>query len=184
MKTPFDPIVAEAKGFLNSVDAGGIHTFQTFDDNSARKAPQLRKVLHGTIDQYADQLVDLNKMGAGVFFMVNRGDGRIHDGHKSCRNAHNVIAVRSLFADLDGAPLEPVKAALHPDIIVISSPGRWHCYWLTNDCPLDQFTWCQERIAEKFGSDKAVKDLPRVMRLPGFFHQKASPFMTKVIHPK
>ena len=26
-----------------------------------------------------------------------------------------------------------------------------------------------------------VKDLPRVMRLPGFFHQKKSPFQTRIV---
>ena len=68
--------------------------------------------------------------------MVNEGDGIVHSPNKTCRCACNVIQVRSLFGDLDGAPLEPVLECSQPDILVESSPGKWHCYYLTNDCPL------------------------------------------------
>ena len=33
-----------------------------------------------------------------------------------------------------------------------------------------------------FKSDDKVHDLPRVMRLPGFWHHKKEPFMSKIIH--
>ena len=72
----------------------------------------------------------------------------------------------------------------HPDIVVESSPNRWHGYWLTNDCPLDQFKHFQQLIAQKFAGDTAINDLPRVMRLPGFWHQKSEPFLTRMIFPK
>ncbi|MBK7793121.1 MAG: hypothetical protein IPJ62_11745 [Betaproteobacteria bacterium] len=52
--------------------------------------------------------------------------------------------MRAVFLDLDGAPLAPVLAAgLEPHIVVESSPGKFHVYWQTDDCPLDQF----ERVA-------------------------------------
>jgi hypothetical protein len=40
---------------------------------------------------------------------------------------------------------------------------------------------------DRFGGDKAVHDLPRVMRLPGFAHQKdiaAPPFVTRMIEER
>ena len=101
----------------------------------------------------------------------------------TCRNAVNVVAVRAVFVDLDGSPIASVLEALHPDIVVESSPGRWHGYWLTNDCPLGDFRTRQQQIAAKFAGDPKVIDLPRVMRLPGFFHQKAEPFITRVTFP-
>ncbi len=77
-----------------------------------------------------------------------------------------------MFADTDGAPLEPLKV-LEPHIIVQSSPGKWHVYWLVDvDFPLDMFTPIQKAIAAKYGTDDKVNDLSRVMRLPDFYHCK------------
>ena len=74
--------------------------------------------------------------------------------------------------------------SVHPDIVVESSHGRWHTYWKADDCPLEEFTLRQKQIAAKFGSDPKVVDLPRVMRLPGFLHQKGEPFLTHVTYPE
>jgi hypothetical protein len=178
------PNAAVAKAFIKMLAPEGIVTFQTFDDDKVRKNLGLARVFHGTLDQYLDALTNLQQQGAGVFMMVNEGDGVIHTGNKTCRCASNVVRIRSLFADLDGAPLEPLLQCLQPDIIVESSPGKWHCYYTITDCPLDQFTQRQKQIALKFGSDLSVHDLPRVMRMPGFYHQKDTPFMTRIIFPE
>lgn len=178
------PNPAAAKAFLHRLDPRGIFTFQTFDDDKERQNKALARVFHGTLDQHLDALTQLQRQGAGVFVMVNQGDGQIHAGNKTCRTALNVIAVRALFVDLDGAPLEPVLVTHYPDIVVESSPKRWHAYWLTNDCPLADFTRYQKQIGVKFGGDPKVHDLPRVLRLPGFWHQKAEPFMTRMIFPE
>ncbi len=159
-------------GFLSLF--GDRFTFQTFDDSPA-KSPALSRVMHGTLRDHAATLASLNERGAGVFFMVNAGDGR-------GRKAGNVQRVRALFADLDGSPLEPVQAAtLPPHCIVESSPGRWHAYWLVTDCPLDRFKPLQRALAERFDADRKVCDLPRVMRLPGFDHRKGEPFASRVL---
>ena len=184
MATKLTPSLAEANRFLHLLDPQGEFTFQTFDDDKDRKDPRLARVLHGTLAQHARALIGLQARRAGVFVMVNRGDGVVHPNESTCRAGASVVAVRALFADLDGAPLEPVRAALHPDIVVESSPERWHCYWLTEDCPLDDFKRRQKQIAAKFGSDPVVNDLPRVMRLPGFLHLKSEPFLTRVIYPE
>lgn len=170
--------------FLKLLDPVGVFTFQTFDDNKVRKNLSLARVFHGTLEQHFTALNRLQGEGAGTFVMVNRGDGVVREGHKTCRATANVLAVRALFADLDGSPLEPVLEALHPDIVVESSPSRWHAYWLTNDCPPEDFKRRQQQIAAKFCGDPKVNDLPRVMRLPGFLHQKGEPFLTVVVHPE
>lgn len=178
------PDLAMAGRFLGLLDAKGIFTFQTFDDHRKRKSGALVRVRHGTLDEHAPELVRLNAQGAGVFVMINCGDGVRHPGERTCRAGKSVRAIRSLFVDLDGAPLEPVLTALHPDVVVESSPGRWHGYWRTNDCPLEAFKPAQAQIAAKFNGDPSVKDLPRVMRLPGFYHQKDDPFITRIVFPE
>lgn len=183
--TRLQPDLAQAQRFLDLLAPGEPMTFQTFMDGpkadnhhaaaSARKPQNLSRILQGDLTQHSSTLAQLNQQGAGIFFMVNHGD-------QKGRKKENVDRVRALFVDLDGAPLEPVMAsAVKPHITVESSPGRYHAYWLVKDCPLAQFTQLQAALAAKFNSDPVVKDLPRVMRLPGFFHQKNGTFMTRIL---
>lgn len=184
MTPKLTPDIAQAEKFLHLLDLDGIFTFQTLDDKRDRKISSLPRVYHGTLQEHLSNLTSQQQHGAGVFVMVNQGDGKTLPGFKTCRTSRNVSAVRALFADLDGAPLGPLLNDPHPDIIVESSPGRYHAYWLTPDCPLDEFTQRQKQIAAKFKSDPSVSDLPRVMRLPGFWHQKSTPFITRMIFPE
>lgn len=150
----------DAESFLSALDPAATEfTFQTFDDNVKRKDKQLTRILHGTLERCWDQLTNLSRRGAGIFVTVNETDG---EG----RNASNVKRVRALFIDLDGTPL-PAEDAFHvkPHIVIESSPGKWHCYWLVTNCTLDQFNALQRRLIRNYDSDKSVHDLPRVMRL-------------------
>ena len=67
--------------------------------------------------------------------------------------------------------------------MVNSSPGRWHAYWRVSAFPLEAFQKLQQQLIFKFDSDPIVHDLARVMRLPGFFHQKEDAYMSRVIYP-
>ena len=170
-----------AQKFLDRLEPQGIFTFQTFDDGKDKNF-KMAKVLHGAFEEHTEKLTQMNNLGAGVFVMVNRGDGIVHDGKKTCRTNDNVISVRALFADADGVPIGPILAkAPPPHILVESSPGKWHFYWLTNDTTLDEFKGRQQAIAQAFGTDPLVCDLSRVLRLPGFYHQKGEPFLTRLV---
>lgn len=170
-----------AQAFLSVLARDEPVTFQTFDDDKERKRGDLVRVRHGSLSDHASELVTLNNSGAGVFVMVNAGDGRVHAGERTCRATPSVVGVRSCFVDLDGAPLQPVlRGAAKPHIVVASSPNRWHAYWLMKDCPLEKFAVLQAALQSKFDGD-TVKDLPRVMRLPGFIHRKEKPFMSRLM---
>jgi len=187
MRLPITPDLDQARRFLELLDPRGVFTFQTFSDRKEDKKGSFdpnARVFHGTLDEHGPRLVELNQQGVGVFVMVNEGDGVVHDGFKTCRTKANVIAVRALFVDLDGAPLEPVLEALPPDIVVESSPGKWHGYWLDDGAPLEDFERRQKQLAAKFNGDPSVHDLPRVMRVPGFFHFKGEPFMSQLVRPE
>lgn len=164
-------VLHEAERFTNALAPNEKLTLQTFDDSPADRP--LAKIYHGTVAQHAARLKQLNNQGAGIFVMVNRGDLK-------GRGNSNATGVRALFADFDGT--DPAEAlALNPHIVVQSSQGKYHCYWLISDCPLNEFKAMQEAIAKKFNSDPNVKDLARVMRLPGFLHRKEEPFQTHIL---
>jgi len=158
---------------FHRVLGGENQTYQVFPEAKGTKGfPQ---IFHGTFEQHAEVLAKLNNKGYGIFATVNETDGK-------GRKAENIVRVRAVFVDLDGAPLEPVQQfELKPSMIITSSPGRYHAYWRCRDVPLDQFTKLQSEIAKRFNGDPAVKDLSRVMRLPGFYHMKAEPFLTRRI---
>ena len=185
--------LGEAERFLTMLDPDtDKFTFQTFDDEkvSDMKDEDLTRVFHGTLKQHGAALTRLNERGAGVFVTINKTDLR---GRKN----ENVVAVRKFFVDTDGAPIKPIIQATQnggvpPSCVVESSPGNCHFYW-DAECELEEFTDIQTALADKFGTDKNVKDLPRVMRLPGFYHQKrkhgeyvneCGPFLVRIVLPK
>jgi len=168
-------VADDAAALLDLLAPGEPVTFQTFGEGDAKGARGLNRILHGTLAEYRATLANLNARGAGIFWMVNAGDGK-------GRKAPNVQRIRALFVDLDGAPLAPVTASpLAPHAIMESSRGRWHAYWCISDCPLAVFPAYQKALATRFDADAKVHDLPRVLRLPGFVHRKGEPFASHIV---
>lgn len=160
----------QTRAFMSLLEPDARHArfgFRTFDDKKDRKKPGRAGKFSGTVDSCEGLLRERNGMGAGAFMVINDG------GHTDVE----ITKVRAVFADTDGAPLEPIVEALTPHAVICSSPGNWHVYWLVEDgFPLDRFTPIQKAIAQKFGTDPMVSNLSRVMRLPGFAHNKGDPF--------
>lgn len=180
-RSTYAPDYAMAKQYIDALTGGNDEaiTFQFFTDNKRIKAEitgkdPLASHTHKKLPIDFTFAEIKQKKGAGVWVMVNAGNGL-------GRSATNVIRVRSFFIDLDGSPWEPAAEALKPHMRVESSPGKWHLYWLVDDCNLGQFKTIQQVIAKKYAGDKACCDLPRVLRVPGFYHVKDKPVMTKLV---
>ncbi len=172
---------AEADRFLSIFDAyAGMFTFQTFNDDKKQDRPWLARILHGARETVHAELVDLNRKGAGVFVTINETNFR-------GRETDRIVKVRAYAFDTDGAPLaNGNRLGLLPTVIVESSPGRYWVVYLIIDAPLDKETFkrTQKQLAQLVEGDESVCDLPRVMRLPGFVHQKDpnKPFMVQIVH--
>ena len=166
-----------AEQFLTLLDEDADEfTFQTFDDNKARKNPSLTRIFHGKLDQHFDELLRLSSLGAGVFVTVNETDLK-------GRSKGNIVRVRAVFQEAD-RPGVPVPS-LPPHLVVQTSPGKFHRYWFTDggERALGQFADVMRTMVDQYGSDPNAQDLSRVLRLPGFFHLKdsANPFLVSVI---
>ena len=154
----------QAERFLTLLDEEAEQfTFQTFDDTKGREDERLTRVLNGTLDAHWNVMCELNRKGAGVYVTVNETD-------LQGRKKTNITRVRALFQEQDRAGCPELPTA--PHIEVESSPGKHHRYVLVDGCPLDGFNPLQERMVQDYGSDPDAKDISRVLRLPGFFHQK------------
>ena len=109
---------------------------------------------------------DPNEARQAVYMVVNEG------GHTS----DAITRVRAVFIDAD---VESGKGRLlsevnwhQPPSLIVRRGNNYHAYWLVRDFPLESFTEVQRRLANYYGSDPAVSDLPRIMRVPGFMHLK------------
>ncbi len=161
----------ETRKFLNMLDGSD----RVYDWRTLPKAKGFPRNLRGTLDQVESALQNANNRGDGIYIVVNKSDG-------AGQAKENITAVRAVFLDLDGAPLDPVQqCTLPPHAVIETSPGKYHAYWRANDCPLEQFKPLQLAIAERFDGDKVVNDLPRIMRVPGFYHRKSEPFLSHIL---
>jgi RepB DNA-primase from phage plasmid len=144
--------------------------FQTYDDRPKKRA-WLSRAFAGTFDRHASELRRLNAEGACVAVAVNVLRG-------TRRRACEVMALRALFVDCDTELLRPL--ALPPSISVTSKNGPHH-YWLLHaDEPVALFAAAQRQLAAFYSADPLVCDPSRVMRLPGFLHQKGAPFLVEL----
>lgn len=117
-------------------------------------------------DDFKTQLELLNSQGFHIYFTINETDG-------NGRKEENIVRVRSYFLDLDTTPYrESDYISLPPTAVVQTSTYKHHLYWLVVDGRLETFPQVQVALAQKFGGDITVKDLPRVARVPGFLNHK------------
>lgn len=161
---------AMAKQFLTALDPqADMFTFQLFSDGRGGPA----QVIHDRIEDFWPNLQALNTPDRqiGVFVTVNTTDFK-------GRRRENIVQARALFVDADGKDqvercIDEIKASgATPSIMVRSSADSAHFYWICDDLEIPQFSSLQRALIDKLGTDPAVKDLPRVMRLPGTLHLK------------
>lgn len=160
-----------ARAFIAALTgaADTVITWQTFDDSKKRADKRLARIRHACLDQVADELIGLNAVGAGVYVSVNETD------HKG-RSAENVVALRAVFLDVDGTRAVPQWWALPPAFLVHRDATHWHAYWLLKSGErIEDFDPAQVHLACHFESDTQVQDPSRVMRVPGFMHNKGEP---------
>ena len=175
---PSEVDVEMARRFLQLVDANDTFTFQTFHDRpkGAAEDRALARVIPGPAGR---ELLNLHDRGAGVYFTVNRTDG-------AGRKGQNITNIRAVWQeDDDGAA---VNFPIEPSLVVESSPGRFHRYWLLAEpWPEDErgradHGAVMERMIESYGSDPNAKDLCRVLRVPGFLNRKhGDPHQVRVV---
>ena len=139
--------------------------WRILDDKKER--PGLK--IYGSLSEIGDELEELNKDGYGIFAVINEGGDVGAD----------ITRVRAVFIDLDNKPL-PEHWHLKPDFIVSRDETHHHAYWLVDDVPVEEFRTLQTRLIQNYGSDKAIKDLNRVLRTPGFYHHKGDPIMVRL----
>lgn len=170
------PDLVMAQRYLTLLDeTAESFVFQTFDDDKQRKNKGLAAIREGSLSQHSQTLTRANAAGAGVFVTVNKSDGK-------GRKLENITRIRAVWHEEDTPHTKPFPIEQH--FSIESSPGKFHHYWLVDDLSQSDFAGVMECLIQVYGSDPNVKDTARVLRLPGFYHQKdpSKPFMVRIIH--
>lgn len=158
------------------------------DSDSANGYPEIMHCNH--ISESECWLKEQNANGMGCYFTVNGTDGK---GAK----LENITEVRAWYAEIDGMPNEKqkrytihkvLKSPLPPSAVVKSKNGI-HMYWYAKPNQIvnrEEFATTLSGIIKFYKADEAIKDLPRVLRLPKYLHRKnpQDPYLINVAYEK
>lgn len=171
------PSLDHAQAYLAAL--GALETPQEFraihETDRARPAIPRR----GKLADLWSELCDWNARGYGIYVTPAALDGQ-------GRELANVQTLRAHYVDLDSASAAISLAnarAWHPapHMVVNSSPGKHHVYWLIDPhADTERFTIVQRKLVTQFASDPSIIDATRVMRLPGTLHRKGAPWLVTV----
>ncbi len=124
---------------------------------------------YGTLEQNLPGLLRDNKAGKDIYFTVNETKPGIR------RTKEEYIRTRAVHIDDDGIDknggrTDPESFPLQPNIVVHTSPGKYHYYWLTDTDDGDTTEQVLRGMADKYHGDPKTTDRTRIMRVPGFVH--------------
>lgn len=135
--------------------------------------------MRGNLATLANQLIDYNNRGYGIFMTVNAMKPT------GARTLDNVDFIRAHIVDVDDiltaqdSYQRAVSSPMPPHFAVQSSSGKFHLYWLVQPYVDNNFYTTQQRkLVQLYQGDPNVIDATRVMRVPGFFHNKSTPQLT------
>ena len=152
-------------------------TLQFFDDGAAKRKA-LAKCVHGVLRDVWPDVIRRQSTGAGVFVTVCETNGR-------GRSSTDIVRGRAAWADDDTArPVARTDWPMKPHLIVESSPGKRHYYWLTDTQDLRGLEVANKAIADNYGTDRGATDMARVLRLAGTLHLKdpSTPHLVRIEH--
>lgn len=92
---------------------------------------------------------------------------------KGSRRANNIAHQWAAYADADSLPLKHLKA--EPTMVVETSPGRHHLYWVTSVDSTKKLTEISRAIAHEHasdGCDPSGWDAGQLLRVPGTTNNK------------
>lgn len=133
--------------------------------------------LRGTFEELNPTLQAYNQAGYGIFCSINAMDG-------VGNTLSNVSYIRTHVLDLDDPNTalmdydSVISSSLKPHFAVQTSPNKFHLYWLMKPYQgNDFFSMIQRKLAQLYNGDKSIVDASRILRIPGFFHNKSDPFL-------
>ena len=165
----------QAEKFLSLIDPNtNKFLFACFEYRKIKKG----RTFFGTFGVLENKLKKLNEEeNYCVYVTVNKTEG-------AERKASAITECRAVWVE-DDEPRETYRKdwPLKPSIIVESSPGKYHYYWITKTTNFEEWDKVMQRMVDDHGCDHKARDISRVLRIPGFTHKKdlTKPFVSKLV---
>jgi DNA primase RepB-like protein/AAA domain-containing protein len=128
--------------------------------------------------EYFDALVSLNE-NFNIYAGMNPFKPELI-GQNVGRTKENVAAVKRVYVDADENGGQTVDRILksekvpQPTVVLESSPNKYQLIWNTAGLTRETAEPLMRALADEFGTDKAVAEVARVLRIPGFRNLKYS----------
>ena len=157
--------------------------FSAFSGNitiTTIKDRAINSYINPTTDEYK-QIQQNNILGHNVYFTVN-------ETTEIGRKASDIKKIRAIFCDSDSPRAEPKDDwPLPPSIIVKTSShglsgNKYHFYWLTTTSNVDEWERVEAGLVKFYEMDVNVKDIARILRVPGYKHCKTEPYTDCTLH--
>lgn len=145
--------------------------YSASDDLKGKKGHTERK-FKPHVEQ--DEIESLNDKGYGIYFTVNKFP-------KGSRIKSQCLRVRAVWVEDDDTGELVKDWPLPPSIIVNSSEGKYHYYWLTSTKKYNEFELVMQTMVDKYNCDKKARDISRVMRLPETYHHKSKKRKVEIV---
>lgn len=169
--TKLKALAVTAEDFLAAFHPGP-YCLRSFPDQGS--GPGKNYTVAG-LAEIKSQLITANESeGQGIFFVVNPG------GHKDAA----IKQISAHFVEADEVSLDEqyqnLMAFALPPSIIVKTRKSLHGYWLlkADEDPgqtVAHFRPVQKALAAHFKGDPVISNPSRVMRLPGFNHNKQDP---------
>lgn len=171
-----------AQDIINSLyNPNDIVHLRIFDDKkSGTFAGTKLDVEAGKFSTIEETLTKHNQMGRGIFFVVNTGG----------QDDKSITRINAQFVESDELSLEEQQKQVEgfplPPSMIIKTRKSLHVYWFVKEASVELFRTIQHQLVKQFQGDPMCVNESRVMRLPGFYHQKQEPVMVECIsfHPE
>ena len=134
---------------------------------------------YGTIKQNSVGLQRDNQAGKDIYFTVNE----TKPGTKRTKDKY--VRTRAVFIDDDGDTKHGGRTTgfpIQPNIVVHTSPGKTHYYWLTDTPDGDATEEVLRGMAATYHGDPSTTDRLRILRAPGFVHNGSGATVTYEIN--
>jgi hypothetical protein len=131
----------------------------------------------GTWQVTEEEARELNQKGFGIFWTPNEHTGR--------RLKANVTRLNYWFCEIDSGTKDQQATRLRDLAIrptfVVESARSYHCYWAAKDASMDTWYPIQRGLVRAAKADPAAIDPLRLLRVPGYYHHKAEPFLVQEV---
>jgi len=130
---------------------------------------------YGEYTRNVEGLLRDNEKGKDIYFTVNETKPGIK------RTKDRYLRTRAVHIDDDGKDKHGGLTGgfpLQPNIVVSTSPGKFHYYWLTSTDDGDMTEAVLRGMARDYNGDPNTCDRTRIMRAPGFIHTNSGHTVT------